>query len=248
MRGTLKVRRGCAVLAAAALVAAGIVSQPGTVSAAAANKMVAFGNTTTVACTANNLNINCSNGTLANPTVLLQGTIKTSSTVALQISVSMECSLITNVEIVTSTTGTKNSSSATAAVTAWVTVSNGSQAIIVPVAPGAPAANPPVPGSPEPTNGMVTFCNRALTLQTANFSTASTLALLESTASANAFNWLSLPLNQIGSLTCTNGCTVTLWAAITGNIVGNANNAAMAGITNRTMIVEAVNIANTQQF
>ena len=248
MRGTRKIWRVCAVLVAAALGAAGVGSAPGTASAAAANKMVAFGNTTTVACTANSLNINCSNGTLANPTALLRGTIKTSSTVALQISVSMECSLVTNVEIVTSTTGTKNSSSATAAVTAWVTVSNGAQTIIVPVAPGAPAANPPVPGSPEPTNGMVTFCNRALTLQTANFSTAATLALLESTASANAFNWLSLPLNQIGSLTCTSGCTVTLWAAITGNIVGNANNAAMAAITNRTLIVEPVNIANTQEF
>lgn len=251
MRCTLTTRRVCTLLLAAALAVAGVASAPGTASATAANKMVAFADTTLVACTANALNPNCSNGTLLNPTALLSGTIKTSSTVALQISASVECSLVTNVQIVTSITSTKNSSNATAAVTLWVTVSNGSQQIMVPVAPGKPAANPPVPGSPEPYNGMVTFCNRALTLQTANFATAATLDLLESTASANAFNWLTLPLNdaaQSGSLTCTGGCTVTLWAAITGSITGNNNNQAMAAITNRTLIVEPVNVANTVQF
>lgn len=251
MRMTLVTRRICTVLVAAALAVAGVASAPGTASATAANKMVAFGNTTLVECTAQGLNSNCSNGTLLKPTAILQGTIKTSSSVALQISASVECSLVTNVEILTSTTAAKNSSSATAAVTLWVTISNGAQGFMVPVAPGAPAANPPVPGSPEPYNGMVTFCNRALTLQTANFSTQATIDLLESTASANAFNWLTLPLNDAtlaGSLSCSGGCTVTLWAAITGSITAGSNNAAMAAITNRTLIVEPVNVANTVQF
>lgn len=95
---------------------------------------------------------------------------------------------------------------------------------------------------------MVTFCNRALTLKTANFSEAATIQLLETTTYANAFNWLSMPLNTTNSISCNNGCTITLWGSLTGSVTSASNDLAMAVVTNRTLIVEPVNIANTVQF
>lgn len=268
MRGTRMIRRAAAVVAAAALVAAGIVSQPGTAGATAANKMVAEGSTTSVICTAavgnpactltgGNAAVPCpasfsagsgSGGSNAVCVKLLSGGIKTSSTVALEITASVECSLATNVSVTTSSAGTKTSSTATAGMVLWVTISNGTGSLIVPVFPGGAAATPPYDGAPlEPVNGMVDFCNRAITLQTSNFTTTSTVALLENTTEANAFTWMSLPLNTTGSLTCTGGCTVSLNAAISGSI-DTAGNLGMAVVTNRTLVVEPVSIANTIEF
>jgi hypothetical protein len=262
------IRRAAAILAAAALVAATILSQPGTAGATAANKMVVKGSTTSVICTAtvgnpactltgSNAAVPCpvsftagsgSGGSNAVCVQLLSGGIKTSSTVSLEITASVECSLGTNVSVVTSSTGSKTSSSATAGMVLWVVISNGTGSQIVPVVPGASAPTPPYSGAPlEPMNGMVDFCNRAIELQTSGFSTTSTITLLENTTNAEAFTWVSLPLNSIGSLTCTGGCTVSLVAAISGSI-DTAGNLAMAVVTNRTLVVEPVNIANTIEF
>ena len=260
MRGVRMIRRIAAVLAAATLVTAGIVSQPGTAGATAANKMVAEGSTTMVICTTSVANsactlsgsatVPCPNGLTTGSVCvnLLSGGIKTSSTVALQITASVECSLATSVSVVTSSTGGKTSSNATAGMVLWVVISNGTASRIVPVVPGGSSPTPPYNGAPlEPQNGMVDFCNRAITLSTSGFTTTSTITLLENTTSANAFTWVSLPLNQGGSVVCTGGCTVTLVAAITGS-VDTTNNLAMAAVTNRTLVVEPVNTANTMEF
>jgi hypothetical protein len=255
------IRRVCAVVAAVTLVAVVVVSQSSPAGATAANKMVAEGSTTLIVCTANVVNAACAQPNGSNSVVcpvgltpgsvcvnLLSGTIKTSSTVALEITGSVECSLGTNVSVVTSSTGTKTSSSATAGMVLWVIISNGSGARIVPVVPGGSAATSPYNGALlEPQNGMVDFCNRAITLGTAGFNTTSTISLLENTTSANAFTWVSPPLNQTGTIVCTGGCTVSLVAAISGSI-DTAGNMAMAAVTNRTLVVEAVNVANTVEF
>lgn len=255
------IRRACAGLAAAALCAAGIAAQPNPAGATAANKMVVEGSTALIVCTANVANAACTQpaGSASVPCPagltsgsvcvnLLSGGIKTSSTVALEITASVECSLATNVSVVTSSSGTKTSSGATAGMVLWVVISNGTASRIVPVVPGGSAATPPYSGAPlEPQNGMVDFCNRAIELQTSGFSTTSTISLLENTTSANAFTWISLPLNETGSLVCTGGCTVSLVAAISGSI-DTAGNLAMAAVTNRTLVVEPVNVANTVEF
>jgi hypothetical protein len=179
---------------------------------------------------------------------LLSGVIKTSSTVALEITGSVECSLATNASVVTSSTGAKTSSSATAGMVLWVYISNGTGARIVPVVPGGQTATSPYSGALlEPQNGMVDFCNRAITLETSGFTTTSTISLLENTTSANSFTWVSLPLNQTGSIVCTGGCTVSLVAAISGSI-DTSGNLAMAAVTNRTLVVEPVSTANTLEF
>ena len=261
MLGTPMLRRICAVLTVAALVAVGIATQPIAAGATAANKMVAQGSTTMVVCTANVANSACTQpaGSASVPcpqglttgsvcVTLLSGGIKTSSTVALEITASVECSLATNVSVVTSSTGTKTTSSATAGMVLWVVISNGTASRIVPVVPQGQAATPAYNGAPlEPVNGMVDFCNRAIELQTSGFTTTSTITLLENTTDSNAFTWLSLPLNQTGSIVCTGGCTVSLVAAISGSI-STAGNLAMAAVTNRTLIVEPVNVANTVEF
>lgn len=260
MRTARMIHRGYAVLAAVAMCVAGIAWQPSPAGAAAANKMVAEGSTALIVCTAKVANAACaqSGGSVVACPVgltagsvcvsLLSGGIKTSSTVAMEITASVECSLATDVSVVTSSAGTKTSSSATAGMVLWVVISNGTASQIVPVVPGGAPATPAYDGAPlEPRNGMVDFCNRAITLQTSGFTTTSTISLLENTTSANAFTWVSLPLNQTGSLVCTGGCTVSLVAAISGSI-DTAGNLAMAAVTNRTLVVEPVNVANTVEF
>jgi hypothetical protein len=255
------IRKVCAVVAAVILVAVGVVWQPSPAGATAANKMVAEGSATLIMCTANVANAACTqpsgSASVACPVGLTQGSvcvnllsgvIKTSSTVALEITASVECSLATNVSVVTSSGGTKTSSSATAGMVLWVVISNGTGARIVPVVPGGSAATLPYSGALlEPQNGMVDFCNRAITLETSGFNTTSTISLLENTTSANAFTWVSPPLNQTGTIVCTGGCTVSLVAAISGSI-DTAGNLAMAAVTNRTLVVEPVNVANTVEF
>lgn len=233
MSANLLLRRTYALVLTVALVAIGLIVRPEAAGATAANKLVASGSTVAVLCTSNLVASPCTYG----PTAILTGTIKTSSTVGLEITASIECSIATNVTNVINTGGTKVNSSATANVDLWVTISNGATAIAVPVNPnGGPADN-----------GHVTFCNRALTLSTQNFLTQGTISILLSTVEANSFTWFSLPLNTTNTISCNNSCTVSLVAAITGSVDTDGNLGA-ATITARTLIVEPVNTANTVQF
>ncbi|HEV2360029.1 MAG TPA: hypothetical protein VGZ23_20775 [bacterium] len=252
------VRRAVIVLLVPTLAGLGFLSQPGVAGASAANKMVVNGSFTEKICDATVAGTDCLKGdtnAITDGIDILDGMIKTSSTVALEITASVECSLATNVALAIS--GTSNSSGATAGVVLWVTITDSTgKTIIVPVDPNAGSAGPGVPpganGSvsanfPEQFNGMVTFCNRSIVLKSSAFTTTGTLTLLENTTNAFAFTWVSKPLNQVGGISCTGGCKVTLNAAIGGSVTTTGNEA-MAAITNRTLVVEPVNSGNTITF
>lgn len=168
---------------------------------------------------------------------LLRATLKTSKPTDLILQVSMECSIITDVQTGgTGVAGAVDSSTAEGTVRAWVEIDGQ----IVPI---MSASNPPQPPPPPGDDtDKVTFCNRVHQQDAEDTENAADgldkyRTYLE-TKEANSFNWLRLNLGSSPS-----PHVIVVRADLTTDTVGTAAGAE-AIVGNRSMIVEPAKLAN----
>ena len=215
------------LLALSLLILTPTISQvyAGTTSSAA-NKVAAAASTAAVACTG------AACGT-AIPTkiLLLSGTIKTSTTIDLMISVSLECSLFTTVSV-----KGNSQSTATAAAVVYVQIDGHN----VPVSDSSAFG-----GTSD--NGQVVFCNRAVSLTTAQFTETELITLSINSTNANAFNWMAWNVGNEypGTPAGSNTHTINVYASVTQTTTGGSS-AVVIGA--RTMIAEPTSLANQISF
>ncbi|MDX6671101.1 MAG: hypothetical protein QOI91_1464 [Solirubrobacteraceae bacterium] len=146
---------------------------------------------------------------------LLRATLKTSSPADLILAVTAECTIATDV----TTTG-NDDESAQGKVQIWIEID------------GNPV---PVSSNPAPDNGKVTFCDRAHHRMTTTLDTSSTIRTLDSTGTANAFNWTKLNLG--------NGAhTIVVKGKLTETATNT--NTADAAVGKRTLTVIPAKLAN----
>jgi hypothetical protein len=149
---------------------------------------------------------------------LLTGEMKTSSPEDAVVTVSMECSILTNV-----TTVGNDDSRAFGQIEAWVEVDG---------APIAVSSDDTGDGA-----GHVVFCDRAHEQSTSgfNFDKNATISSYLATRTANAFTWTTLNLGA-------GDHTFVVKATLTQTATNNA--VAQAAIGKRTLVVEPTKLAN----
>lgn len=159
---------------------------------------------------------------------ILTATLRTSSPTDLIMSLSMECSIFT--QLTTGPSGDGGSDTALAAgnVRAWIEVDG----VIVPVTSAGT-------GAPGDESDKVTFCDRTYSRTVTDAEDPLDGQDIEddyiATKSANAFNWLRLNLG--------NGIhTIVVKATLAQRTTGDAT--AYAAIGNRSLIVEPTKLAN----
>jgi len=185
----------------------------------------------------------------ATGTQIMQATFKTSKPEDLLMSVSLECSIITDVVVPgTTAAGGKSTGEAAGAIKVWLTIDN--DATIVPI---TDTSAPPQDPSQQKTGteaDKVTFCDRdhKATLTDTEDPQDGTDALEEYqfTKTANDFNWVRL---NAGSGTH----TVKVWAQFIpkdpsdpANASATTTDGSMATgfVGNRTLIIEPTKLAN----
>jgi hypothetical protein len=168
---------------------------------------------------------------------LMSATFKTSKPEDLLISVSAECSILTDVVIPGSATGgDEQSAEARGRVRVWATLDGK----IVPIQDvSTPPQDPAASGTGDETD-KVTFCDR-LHRRTVTDTESSQDGIDRTrdyidTKSANAFNWVRL---NAGS----GDHTLVVWADFYTNTVG-ADSAAKAYVGNRSLVIEPTKLAN----
>lgn len=170
-------------------------------------------------------------------TELLSATLRTSKPTDLILAVSMECSIITDVQTGPSgTAGATDTATAEGKVRAWVTIDGK----LVPInSMSEPPQNPDDQVAGED-NDKVTFCNRVHTQDAEDGENdedgLDKLRTYLETKNANAFNWLRL---NMGS-----GIhTIKVIGELTTNTSGHALGAE-ALVGNRSLIAEPAKLAN----
>ena len=151
---------------------------------------------------------------------LLTGKLRTSTPADLQIAVTSECTIATDV-----TTVGNDDQSAEGLVKMWVEID------------GKPV---PVSSTPKPDDGQITFCNAAHHRKTSMFDdTNATIETMDKYGDSNAFNWTALNVgNGIHTLT------------LKGELTETASNRATAdaAVGKRTMTVLPGHMANDAAF
>jgi hypothetical protein len=149
---------------------------------------------------------------------LLQATMRTSTPADLELSTTLECSIVTDV-----TTMGNDDQSASATIEVWVEIDG-----------------QPVPVSTDDEGGgRVVVCNRSYRRQTLNFEDEdATIATFLSTRSAHGFNWVAL---NVG-----NGVhDIQLKATLSQEATDNANAEGVVG--NRTLVVEPIHTQHDEE-
>jgi len=166
---------------------------------------------------------------------LLSATMRTSKPTDLILAVSMECSIITDVQTGPSTlAGAADSATAEGTVRAWVEIDG----VVVPInSISGQSQGPPPPGNDS---DKVTFCNRVHTQEAEDGEDdedgLDKMRTYLETKNANAFNWLRL---NMGS-----GIhTIEVVGELTTNTSGSALGAE-ALVGNRSLIAEPAKLAN----
>jgi hypothetical protein len=193
------------------------------------------------------------NANSAQTVTLFDSVFKTSTPTDLLINVSAECGLYTAVSGKGGGSGSTSSSSATGIVTIWLELDGNPVATTLTGSTpagsfGDPNASPPTTG-----NGPVVFCNRALTMNTANLGLDQLISLFMNTRSANAFQWFSLNVGN-GNHELQVKATLEADTASSGTNGGSGSTldpvtpAASALIGQRTLTITPVHLANSATF
>lgn len=197
---------GAVALAAAALLATGALAGGGE----PANKVVAAGDHTVVMAPQSGA-------------TLMSATMSTSKPTDLVLQVSLECSILTTVTNVGTSTST-----ASGQVRVWTEVDGQ----IVPIeSVSEPPQSTPPPGTDA---DKVVFCDRTHTVEFMPTTQTDTLKQFQETKNADAFNWLRF---NVGA----GEHTITVKADLASQAV---NGTAEAVVGNRTLIVEPTHMAN----
>ncbi len=150
--------------------------------------------------------------------VLLSETVKTSKPTDLILSVSLECSIVTNV-----TTVGNDTSYANGHLEVWIEIDG--QPVLV--------------SADDEDGGHVVFCNRSYQRSTSMFDDEdATIETFFDTRTANAFNWMAL---DVGSATH----TIEVKGRLAQEASDNAEAEVVVG--DRTLIVEPTKSANDEQ-
>jgi hypothetical protein len=169
--------------------------------------------------------------------LLLSAKLKTSKPTDLIMSLSMECSIITDVQTGPSAVaGATDTATAEGKVRAWIEIDDD----IVPINSISGSSQNPEDQEPGDDSDKVTFCNRVHTQEAADGEDEQDgldkLRTYIETKSANAFNWLRLNMG--------NGeHTIKVFGEFTTNVSGSALGAE-AFVGNRSLIVQPEKLAN----
>lgn len=155
---------------------------------------------------------------------LLTATMSTSKPTDLVLQVSLECSILTTVTNVGTSTAT-----ASGQVRVWTEIDGQ-------IAPIESTSEPPQETPPEGTEAdKVVFCDRTHTVEFMPTTETETLKQFQETKNANAFNWLRF---NVGA----GEHTITVKADLNTKA---ANGTAEAVVGNRTLIVEPTKMSNS---
>lgn len=165
-------------------------------------------------------------GGASEPITLLTATVKNSNPADLEIKVTHECAIWT--DVVVSGTGTSESA---ATVKTWIEIDG------QPVPVTADSNNDGVFNDPD--DGRVVFCNRSEQLSLTSLQPSEMIRLFEKSRSANAFNWVKL---NVGS----GSHTITVKARLEVNVDGFGR--AQAAVGKRTLVIEPSHLANNIEF
>jgi hypothetical protein len=154
---------------------------------------------------------------------LLTATMHTSKPTDITLAVSLECSILTTVENVGTSTA-----AATGQVRVWTEVDG--QIVPIESVSEAPQNTPP-PGGEE---DKVVFCERTHKVETLNLGENETIKQFQATKNADAFNWLRF---NIGA----GDHKIVVKADLKSEAI---NGTAEAVVGNRTLIVEPTHMAN----
>lgn len=194
-----------------ALALAALAAQPG--SDGAANKVAASGSATEVAGPNEEIE-------------LLSATVKLSSPEDLMLSVSLECSITTEI-----TTIGDDTANASGSLDVWIEIDG----FTVPVS------------TDDTTNpGEVTFCNRTYERQTSMFGDDDqnhTIRTFIDTRTSHGFNWLAL--DELWASADDNIHDIVVKGRLTQNAEsGNGDASAQVAVGKRTLIIEPTKVAN----
>lgn len=171
---------------------------------------------------------------------LLRATLKTSKPSDLILQISMECSIVTDVQTGPDpVAGATDTDIAEGTVRAWVEIDG----VIVPImSMSQPPQNPQSPANIGDDTDKVTFCNRVHQQDAADGENAQDgldkLRTYIRTKASNSFNWLRLNMGSSPS-----PHQIVVWGELTTNTFG-ATARAEALVGNRSMIVEPAKLAN----
>jgi hypothetical protein len=155
---------------------------------------------------------------------LLSAKMTTSKPTDISLAVSLECSILTTVENVGTSTA-----SATGQVRVWTEVDG--QIVPIQSISSPPQETPPPGGEAD----KVVFCERSHKVETISLTNTETIKQFQATKNADAFNWLRL---NVGA----GEHKITVKADLNSEAV---NGTAEAVVGNRTLIVEPSKMANS---